>query len=162
MLRRDRQIKMQIHQLMDACLFAVAFWLAYLVRSDPNVMDLFGLDPIDPFTSFVWLYLILIPAAPLILEAQGFYSRPLFCSSRATIWPLFKGCLFTALGLTVASFFFRMPIARAVIVWFGFVSFGLVLVKEELLQLASKTKLGRAQHLRRFILLGAGPETAQM
>jgi hypothetical protein len=28
MLRRDRLIRMQIHELLDACLFAVAFWLA--------------------------------------------------------------------------------------------------------------------------------------
>src|SRR5258707_14842112 len=104
MLRRDRQIRRQIQQLMDACLFAVAFWLAYVLRSDPNIIDLFSLDPIDPFDSFVWLYLILIPAAPLILEAQGFYNRPILCSWRATVWPLFKGCLFTSLGLTMALF----------------------------------------------------------
>jgi hypothetical protein len=29
MLRRDRLIRMQIHQLLDACIFAVSFWLAY-------------------------------------------------------------------------------------------------------------------------------------
>src|SRR5436309_2081370 len=114
MLRRDRQIRRQIHQLMDACLFALAFWLAYVLRSDPNIIDVFSLDPIGPF-NFFWLYLILIPAAPLILEAQGFYNRPMICSRQETIWPLFKGCLFTALGLILALFFFRMSIARSVL-----------------------------------------------
>src|SRR5881296_3723220 len=100
MLRRHRQIRMQIHQLMDACLFAVSFWLAFVLRSDPHILDLLGLNPIGRFESYVWLYVILIPAAPLVLEAQGFYNRPLLCPRRATIWPLFKSCLITAIGLT--------------------------------------------------------------
>jgi exopolysaccharide biosynthesis polyprenyl glycosylphosphotransferase len=162
MLRRDRQIRMQIHQLIDACLFAVAFWLAYVLRSDPNIIDIFSLDPIDPFDSFVWLYLILIPAAPLILEAQGFYNRPMLCSWRATVWPLFKGCVLTSLGLTMALFLFRMSLARGVLVWFGGISFCLVLIKEEILRIVFKSKFGRAQYRRRFILLGTGKDTTRM
>src|SRR5258706_14986050 len=110
MLRRDRQIRRQIQQLMDACLFAVSFWLAYVLRSDPNITDVFSLDPIAPFDSFVWVYLILIPAAPLILEAQGFYNRPIVCPRQATACPLFKGCLYIALGLILALVFFRIDI----------------------------------------------------
>ena len=80
MLRRHRLIRMQIHQLMDACLFAASFWLAYVLRSNPDVIDLLGLPPINQFDNYVWLYLILIPAAPFVLEAQGFYNRALLCS----------------------------------------------------------------------------------
>src|ERR1700716_4283595 len=105
MLRRDRLIRMQIHQLVDACLFALSFWLAYLLRSHPAIVDLFGLDPIGAFKVHVWLYVILIPAAPLVLEAQGFYNRPILCSRRVTAWQLAKGCLFTAVGLILALFF---------------------------------------------------------
>ena len=66
MLRRDRQIRMQIHQLMDACLFALSFWLAFELRTDPNIIDLFNLIPFNsPFEDYVWLYLVLIPAAPI-------------------------------------------------------------------------------------------------
>src|SRR5438270_4885745 len=99
MLRRDRLIRMQIHQLMDACLFALGFWLAYLLRSDARVIELFRLEDVSPFEAYVWLYLILIPVAPLILEAQGFYNRPMLCSRLTTGWLLFKGCLFTTLSL---------------------------------------------------------------
>ena len=38
MLRRDRQIRTQIHQLADACLFAASFWLAYVLRADPEIV----------------------------------------------------------------------------------------------------------------------------
>src|SRR6266550_1750605 len=101
MLRRHRQIRMQIHQLMDASLFAISFWLAYLLRSDHAIGAFLGLSPIGKFDEFVWLYLILIPAAPLVLESQGFYNRPMLSPRRATLCALFKGCLITTVCLTL-------------------------------------------------------------
>src|SRR6266571_5292155 len=162
MLRRDRQIRMQIHQLMDACLFALGFWLAYVLRSNPDVIDLLGLQPVNEFHDYVWLYLILMPAAPLILEAQGFYNRPMLYSRRTTIWALFKGCLFMTLILVLVLFLFKLFIARWVVIWFGGISFILVLAKEELLRLMSKSKLAQAQARRRFILVGPRDETSDM
>jgi exopolysaccharide biosynthesis polyprenyl glycosylphosphotransferase len=162
MLRRDRQIRMQIQQFMDACLFALGFFLAYVLRSNPDVIELLSLQPVNEFSDYKWLYIILIPAAPLILEAQGFYNRPTLCSRRTTAWLLFKGCFITALVLILALFFFRLVIARAVIIWFGFVSFGLVLAKEELLRLFFQSKLARSSFRRRFILIGTREETVRM
>jgi exopolysaccharide biosynthesis polyprenyl glycosylphosphotransferase len=162
MLRRDRQIRMQIHQLMDACLFALGFWLAYGLRSNPDVIELLGLQPVNKFDDYVWLYLILIPAAPLILETQGFYNRPILCSRRSTAWPLFKGCLITSLVLILALFFFRLTIARAMLIWFGFVSFGLVFAKEELVRIFLQSKLAKSSFRRKFILTGTREETARM
>src|SRR6266581_158542 len=163
MLRRYRQIRMQIHQLMDACLFAVAFWLAYELRTSVEVADFLGRAPeSSTFDSYVWLYLILIPAAPLIMEAQGFYSRPMLYSRRTMLWQLFKGCLFITLGLVLVLFLAKMMIARWVVVWFGCISFVLVLLKEELLRLLSRSKLAQAQARRRFVLVGAPDETLEM
>ena len=162
MLRRQRQIRMQLHQLMDACLFALSFYLAYIVRSDPILINLLRLDPVSPFEDYVWLYLILIPVSPLVLEAQGFYNRPILCSRRTTLWQLFKSCFFTALGLVLVLFFFRMQIARSVVVWFGVISFGLLYLKEELTLVAFKSKLGQTQYRRRVILLGMPGEVQQM
>jgi hypothetical protein len=101
MLQRDRQIRTQIHQLADACLFAVSFWLAYTLRTNPQINAWLNLDPIPPeiFNSVVWVYFALIPAAPLILESQGFYNRAALCPRRDILWPLFKGCLITTIGL---------------------------------------------------------------
>src|SRR3954468_14455141 len=113
MLRRDRQIRMQIHQLMDACVFAFSFWFAYVLRADPNIMDLLRLNPPNPFRDYVWLYLILIPAAPLVLEAQGYYNRPLLCRRRVTAWIVGRSSLIIVLGLIVIGFFFQVVTARA-------------------------------------------------
>jgi len=162
MLRRHRLIRMQIHQLMDACLFAASFWLAYVLRSDQNIIDLLNLAPVNEFRNYVWLYLILIPAAPFVLEAQGFYNRPILCSRPTTLWILFKSCLLTALGLILVAFAFQMVIARSVIIWFGFISFTLVFTKEELLRFAFQSKLAQSQYRRRFILVGIGTETNRL
>lgn len=150
---------MQIHQLMDACLFAVSFWIAYELRASPFFVEAFNLPPIQPFGTFFWFYLVLIPVAPLVLEAQGFYDRALLAPRRHTLWPLFKGCLFIALGLTLALFFTRLYIARSVPIWFGIISFLLVYLKEEILLVALKRKVGQSQ-LRRFLLVGTPEETA--
>ena len=163
MLSRSRQMRMQIHQVMDACLFALGFWLACRLRSNPEVTDLFGLNPVRSFDAYAVLYLILIPVGPVILEAQGFYQRPLLGSWRTMAWLLFKGCLVTSLALILAMFFLRMPpMARWVVIWFGFISFGLILAKEETLRRIQRSKVGREQIRRRFILVGTGEETRRM
>ncbi len=154
---------MQIHQLMDACLFAVSFWIAYELRFDPAVIEWLKLPPPpQELESFYWFYLILIPAAPLVLESQGFYDRPINGSRRSMMWPLFKGCFFITVGLILAFFFLRLTVARSMIIWFGFISFSLVSVKEELLRWIFQSELGKAQYRRRFILVGTGYETTRM
>jgi exopolysaccharide biosynthesis polyprenyl glycosylphosphotransferase len=164
MLRRDRQSRMQIHQMMDAGVFAVSFWLAYELRSIPVVIELFDLNEINPFKEFAWLLLLVIPAAPFVLEAQGFYARPLFCSRRTTLWQLAKACLFMALGLVVVMFLARTrtPIARGVIVWFGIFSLALMFAKEELLRFVLKRKFSRAPNKKRFLLVGTTDEIVRM
>jgi exopolysaccharide biosynthesis polyprenyl glycosylphosphotransferase len=163
MLRRDRIIRMQLHELLDACLFMVSFWLAYVLRSDPNIRELLGLPDITSatFDRYLWLYLV-IPFAPLVLESQGFYNRPLLCSRAKTAWSLFKGCLLTCLGLILVLFIFKLDIARAVIVWFGSISFILVFIKEELFMMGINSNLARSQYRRRFILVGTPEETSRI
>ena len=158
MLRRDRQMRMQIQQLLDACLFAVSFWLAYTLRSHEVVIDALGLDPVAPFESFVWFYLLLIPAVPLVLESQDFYTRSLFAPRRAKIWSLARACFWIALGLTLLLFFFRLYLPRWVIIWFGGISFILVTVKEELVRLGYRARITQAQLRRRYILVGTAAE----
>jgi len=153
---------MQLHQLLDACLFALSFCLAYLLRSDELVREVLKLGQASRFGDYVWLYVILIPAAPLLLEANGFYDRPLLGPRRKMLWPLFKGCLFTTLGLILVIYFFRLVLARWVIIWFGFISFFTVLLKEEVLRMVYQSKLTQAQLRRRFILVGTADGIARI
>lgn len=170
MLRRDRQIKMQVYQLVDACLFAVSFWLAYRLRSDPRVIFHFNLDPFgnEPNTSFeklVWLYPVLIFLSPLVLEGQGFYSRSILTSRRVKYWQLLKSCAFMVLGLILALYFSRAlvsAIARWIPLWFGAISFILVVVREEIVSAIALRKMAQGQHKRHFVLIGTTDETIRM
>ncbi|HXI51611.1 MAG TPA: sugar transferase [Candidatus Saccharimonadales bacterium] len=164
MLRRDRQLRTQIYQLKDAALFAVALWLAHLIRFyAPAKVLWLSFDPIDTFEQFAWLYLIIIPGVPLVLEAQGFYQRPLFASRRETAWILFKSCAMATVGVILVMWLFRMTgLARGVIVLFGFISFALVMANEELLRLGYKSRFGQLQMKKRILLVGAKADTLRM
>ncbi len=162
MLRRDRQMRMQLHQLVDACIFAFSFWLAYRLRADEAVIQSLALKEIAAFKDFAWLLVILIPAAPLVLEAQGFYERPLLCSRWVTAWQLFKGCAIVSVGLVIAMFLARSQIARMVLIWFGVTSFVLIFIKEEILRIVYRSDIGQAQIMRRFVLVGTSEETERM
>jgi exopolysaccharide biosynthesis polyprenyl glycosylphosphotransferase len=164
MLQRDNQIRTQIHQVADACLFAVSFWIAYALRLNPQIVAWLNLDPIpaDIFGSVVWLYLALIPAAPLILESQGFYSHPVLCPRRDILWPLFKGCFITTLGLVLIMYALHFISPRVVMMFFGVISFALVWLKEELVRWALRSKFGQSQYQRRFILIGTRNEITRL
>jgi len=162
MLKRDRQIRTVIHQLADACLFAIAFWLSYALRSNPHIITWLKLEPASPFENFAWLYLVLIPTAPLILESQGFYNHPPLCSRGAILWSLCKGCVFITLELALMAYVFHLIVARGILISLGSIGFCMVYLKEELLRLLSKSKMAQSQFKRRFILIGTELETTQM
>ena len=177
MLRRDRQLRTQFNQLKDTALFALALWLAHMARSEWD-FDLFGLGtylyeafhweifnpnhPIEPFSAFEWLYLILIPAVPLVLESQGFYDRPLISRRSDTAWRLLKGTIFTTMGVILCTFFYKTLLARGVILLFGVFSFALVFLSEEVLRAYYKRRLQQSQFRRKFVLIGSREDTQRL
>ena len=164
MSRRERQIRTQVHQMADAFLFAVSFWMAYVLRTNPQISAWLDLDPIPPdvLGNIVWLYFPLIVAAPLILESQGFYDRSPLGPRRDIFWPLFKGCLITTIGLVMVMYILHFVSPRVVMMYFGVISFTLVYLKEELVRWALRSKFGQSQYQRRFILIGTRNEIARL
>ena len=163
MLRRDRQIRMQLNQLAEACLFAASFWLAFALRANPHISPFFNQPvPSDTFEKAVWLIIPLMLAAPLILESQNFYNRPILCPRRMVFWPPFKSCLIVTIGLVLAMYAFRLIAPRGVMIFFGVISFGLVALKEEAMRFVLRSKLAQSQLKRRFILVGTEKEIARM
>ena len=156
MLRRDRQIRTQIGQLKDGLLFAAGLWLAHLLRAHfPSEILFWKFEPIDPFDRFMWLFLIIFPGAPLVLESVRFYQRPLFGTRIETAWLLFKGCFIVAVGVILFLFLFRYSLARGVIVLFAAISFLLVFGSEELMRLFYRSRLGVLQIKKRMLLVGS-------
>ncbi len=166
MLQRDRLIRMQVQQLADASLFAMSFWLAYVLRASSAFSDALGLDTIAPdtFNQIVWVYFALVPAAPLVLESQGFYQRPVISQRPALFWPLLKSCFFVTIGLVLLIFIFKKSAdaPRGVLVLFGIISFLLIWLKEELVAVALRSRIAKAQYHRRIILAGIPAETAKL
>lgn len=163
MLRRDRQLRTQLYQIKDAALFALALWLAHILRSSlAYAAGPIDFPSIEPFQSFAWLYLIIIPGAPLVLELQGFYKRPLLAPRIHTGWLLFKSCVIVTLGVIVVMFFFKSSLARLVIIFFGIISFLLVFLSEEILRAGYKSAFGQFQLKKRVMLVGTAEDTARL
>ena len=161
MLRRQRQIRAQVQQWVDAGLFAFAFWLAHAVRAlAPRYSP--ELKEIQPFEQYLWLYLLIVPGTVFLLKALGFYNRPVLFSRRETAWVLSHAVTLAVLGLVTVLFLRKQELARAVIFLFGGFAFLLVMVKEELVLSWMQSKLGQEQLRRRVVLVGMAEDTAQI
>jgi exopolysaccharide biosynthesis polyprenyl glycosylphosphotransferase len=162
MLRRDQQIRTQIHQIADACIFSASFLIAYLLRSDPHIIAAFNLTNSTPFNDFAKLFFVLFPGAPLILEWQGFYTRPPLAPRSTVLWPLLRSCAFATFALIAVAYIFHLTVARMIMVVFGCIAFFAMFVKEELLRLFMKSSVARSQYRRRFIIAGSDKEIVKM
>ncbi len=164
MLLRDRQFRVQVNQFIDGGVFAVALFLAWAIRFYWPLLWPGKVDPIGEFTEYFKLFLVVIPMTPLVLEWQGFYERQVFTPVQEVVWPLLKACAICAVGLIIINFMLKpnQEASRGVLVLFGFCSFGLLLLKEELVHAAYRTKLGQAQFKRRIIVAGALKDIRQL
>lgn len=148
---------------MDACLFALSFWLAYALRAHPLVIEWLELPPAPlHFEAYLWVYLVLIPAAPLVLEAVGFYDRPILASRWKTVLCLLQGCVTVSMGVTLMLFFMQLLMARWTVVWFGMIAFSLVYAKEEIIRALYRSQIAQAQYRKRFILVGIASELVSL
>jgi len=172
MLQRDRQIRTQVHQLADACLFAASFWMAYAVRGNITLTDWINsvlppswelpVIPPEMFENVWWLYFALVPAAPLVLESQGFYNRPAVTSRKGLILPLLRGSFLVTIGIVVLMFLFKEPAPRGVAFIFILFSCTLVWLKEEILMVALSSPIARAQYKKRVVLAGTPTEISRL
>jgi exopolysaccharide biosynthesis polyprenyl glycosylphosphotransferase len=170
--------------------FALGLWLAHyirfnwdlIVKSFRNVVglkelahvvryDVFGVpmpdkpylpDPVAPFSEYLPLFWVVIPMAMFLLEKQGFYEQGLLASRRMRAWELAKACFLATIGLILVVYLVRGSQARGVIVLFGFCSFALVSVKDEIVLRFRRSKLVAGQFTRRVLLVGEASETGKL
>ncbi len=168
MLRRQKQIRAQVQKLVDAGLFCLAYWLAHWIRSNWLRVEVFGGTPnIEGFDKYAWVLVPVFFAGPFLLGLQGFYNRPLFSSRAQTAWQVFKASMLTLVVVISLLFLMRYPaLSRAALILFPTLSFGFVVVKEEMLRGLLrgwlKTSLGQAQLKKRLILVGTPEDTARL
>lgn len=150
MLGRYRQLRKRLHQIIDAGLFAIALWVAHFIRYTWT----FGRPEIAPFTEFLWLYAVILPLTPIVLDIQGFYNRPILAPRRQVIIPLAKASLIMGAIMIFTMFLTREQLARAVFFLFCPISFFLVFLKEEFLRVVYRSRFGLEQFQKRAILAG--------
>jgi len=146
MLRRERQMRAWTQRLLDASLFGIGIWLAHRVR--------FWYSPIEPFSDYLYLF-VLLPFTPLVLELQSYYNRPILASRKQAAWMLLRACTIAVIVAIFGLFIFNTHLARSVVILFGFFSFGLILIKEELMRRSLLSTVGERQFKRRLILAGS-------
>jgi exopolysaccharide biosynthesis polyprenyl glycosylphosphotransferase len=166
MLRGQRKIRTQVQKLLDGSLFALSLWLAHYLRAHilshplifPWISVFGGTKDIESFEEWIWLFLIIIPVAPLLLETQGFYNRPLIARRRTTTWQLLRATFLAVLVLISLLFLFKENPARSVVVLFAPICVFLVILKEELMRQWLQSRLGQAQLSKRLSLVGSSED----
>lgn len=162
MLRRQRQVYTQIRKLTDAGLFSLAFWLAHLLRSHWKFEIFGGSRDIHPFETYVWIFLLVFPLGPLLLDWQGYYKRSVLASRRVALWQVFYACAIASVVVILVMFFMRTLPTRSLPFFFGAISFILILGKDQLVRLWFQSRWGQLQFNRRFILVGAAADNERL
>lgn len=161
MLRKQRQVRTQIHKLVDASFFGLGFWIAHSIRASVYEMGWVA-DPLQPFNQYAWMLAFIVPVSPLALELCGFYGRPLLASRRSTAWQLLKASSLIAVGCIIVDFLFRTNHGRSVYVLLPLVGFVLIMAKEELILRLIESRMGQPGLRQRLIIAGNVGETARL
>src|SRR5581483_5335449 len=125
MLLRERQIRRQVHQWTDGGIFALGLWLGHAIRHaighgvHKPWLTIRPDKIADFYPEYFWLFLVVIPMAPLVLEWQGFYDKQGFTRHKEWVWQLGRACAICAMALIFFEVMLRQPeVARSVFVFF--------------------------------------------
>ncbi len=66
MTGRKQEFNLQVFQIVDALLFAVAFWLAYVIRVKGQ--EWLPMGDIGAFADNQWIVFVAMPFGPILLE----------------------------------------------------------------------------------------------
>ena len=171
MSNRRREFIIQVSQIVDGLLIAVVFWFAHALReqlafSFPFPYHILGYTIqhgiIAPFRYYKWLYLIVLPLYPFLLDVNGFYSRSHSQQLRNTAWILVKSSTICTLAVMAAMYFFRLAmLSRGVVVIFALFSIVALFVKDRLFQALLRHRARSGKGVAEIILVGSEERNAE-
>jgi exopolysaccharide biosynthesis polyprenyl glycosylphosphotransferase len=172
MANRRREFIIQASQVADGLLIAVVFWLAHAFReqlafSFPIPYHVLGYTVshglIAPFRYFKWLYLIVLPLYPFLLDVNGFYSRAHRQRLHNTIWIILKSGVICTLVVMATMFLYRplSALSRSVVVIFCFFSVIALFVKDQLFQAFLRHRARRGKEVTEILLVGPEDRNAE-
>lgn len=168
MIRPSKHVRAQAHKVLDAMIFCFGLFLAHTLRNDgwvplKNIDFLSGVAPsIQPFREYLWLFLVIFPVSPLLLDMFGYYVQPSTPSRPRQIWILMRATALLMLIVAFALTLTKQDPSRAVVLFLGPISVGLMLLKEELFLRLRLMKAGQSHFDRRFVLVGTSADSLKL
>jgi exopolysaccharide biosynthesis polyprenyl glycosylphosphotransferase len=157
MLTQRQELNTQLQQLIDAVLLAFSLLVAHTLRFYATYW--FDLSKtIEPFQSYQWILIVVMPFGPILLDIQGFYQSPL----TKTKWKTFAQIVRAMIGLSMivsgCVIFLRLPLtSRAVPLLSILIGMLMLLLKERIIVSYVRGRAIRGE-LRERILLAGLPE----
>lgn len=132
MVSRKQEIKLQIHQFIDALILGVVLWLCYFLRANGLIVwD--SLVEIPSFGEFAWMLAVIMPFGPLLLELQGFYQHSIEKPAWRSFAEIMRAGAWLVLVLGLCVIFMRLLIpSRSVLMLFAVVAPLALLIKERM------------------------------
>jgi exopolysaccharide biosynthesis polyprenyl glycosylphosphotransferase len=153
---KQRELFVQFNQITDALLIAVVFWLAHVLRENLAFYFPSAWPLIADFRYYKWLYLIILPLCPFLMDLNGFYSRPHRMRRRLTLWILVKSVSICALIVTATMYFLGLGgLSRGVIILFAVMTVAALFVKDLIFQAYLQLHAKHGRLARPVILVGS-------
>jgi exopolysaccharide biosynthesis polyprenyl glycosylphosphotransferase len=162
MASKQREFAAQISQLTDALLVALVYWLAHALRAELAFRWPEYFSIIAPFRYYKWLYLVILPVLPLLLDVNGYYARPLTMGRGATLWILSKSVTVCALLAIAVIYFFNLAaLSRGMILLFAGLSVVALFLKDEIVRAYRRTAARQPELATACLLVGPPEKNAE-
>ncbi len=153
MLRRRRELHIQSLQVLDAFLVSACLWIAHFLRVQvvPLLPGGERLPAISAFEEFAWMWLIVMPLTPLLLESAGFYRFTWLPRTGAAI----RAMLGLLLALALALTFLRIHLSRGVLVIMTLLSIAALMLRDRLVKAWHLRAAANADNAESLIIAAA-------
>jgi len=109
MISRKQELSLQLNQIADGLILALALYLGYALRRY-QIIDFDVLPEIPPLEGFLWMFLVVALFGPLLLEMQNFYQYPLEKSVRRSLGQIAYAGVWLGLILGACVVFLKLSI----------------------------------------------------
>jgi exopolysaccharide biosynthesis polyprenyl glycosylphosphotransferase len=161
MLARRQELNTQLQQIFDAFLLAAALVAAHTLRYFAS--DWLDLDPIEPFTQYQWLLVVIMPFGPILLDLQGFYQSPITKTKWKSFIQIVQTMVYLSIIVSACVIFLRLPLAaRSVPLLFMAIAAAALLIKERIIIAAVRRRAMRGELRERILLAGVPQDIAAL
>jgi exopolysaccharide biosynthesis polyprenyl glycosylphosphotransferase len=154
MISRKQELSLQLNQIADGLILALALYLGYALRRY-QIIDFDVLPEIPPLEGFLWMFLVVALFGPLLLEMQNFYQYPLEKSVRRSLGQIAYAGVWLGLILGACVVFLKLsiPSRSAFLLFIVLAPIGLLL-REAVYRDLYLRRLRRGAHGEGIIIAG--------